>query len=202
MTTETSICNLALAHLGDEATVASIDPPEGSAQAQHCATFYPIARDALQEMHDWSFCTTRKALALVSGTPISGWELIYGRPSNAVKILSLFEAGSLDDTNPQPFDTESLNDGTEVILSNTPSAVCRYIFQVTDPSKFSPLFVEGLAWLLAAHLAGPVLKGETGRIAAQTCLGQAQSYINMAKESDSRQRRVIPVQNVAWIAGR
>ena len=36
-----------LGHIGDAATVSSINPPEGSAQAEHCARFYPIARDAL-----------------------------------------------------------------------------------------------------------------------------------------------------------
>lgn len=51
MASEVDICNLALARLGDNATVASIDPPEGSAQAEHCARFYAIARDSLLEMH-------------------------------------------------------------------------------------------------------------------------------------------------------
>ena len=50
MASEVDICNLALGHLGDNATVASLNPPEGSVQAQHCARFYPIARDALLEM--------------------------------------------------------------------------------------------------------------------------------------------------------
>ena len=46
MASDVDVCNLALAHLGDEATVASISPPEGSAQAGHCARFYPMARDS------------------------------------------------------------------------------------------------------------------------------------------------------------
>ena len=29
-----SICNLALAHIGEEATIISLDPPEGSAEAK------------------------------------------------------------------------------------------------------------------------------------------------------------------------
>ena len=43
MATEVDICNLALAHLGDDATIATIKPPEGSAQAEKAARFYPIA---------------------------------------------------------------------------------------------------------------------------------------------------------------
>ena len=63
MASEVDICNLALSHLGDNATVASIDPPEGSAQAEHCSRFYPIARDTLLEMHNWNFSTRRAVLA-------------------------------------------------------------------------------------------------------------------------------------------
>ena len=47
MATEVDICNLALAHLGDDATIASLNPPEGSAQAEKAARFYPIARNSL-----------------------------------------------------------------------------------------------------------------------------------------------------------
>ena len=45
MATEVDICNIALAHLGDDATIASLSPPEGSAQAEKAARFYPIARN-------------------------------------------------------------------------------------------------------------------------------------------------------------
>ena len=54
MASEVEICNLALARLGDAATVVSIDPPEGSAQAEHCAMFYrplrlPPERAAMED---------------------------------------------------------------------------------------------------------------------------------------------------------
>ena len=51
MPSAVTICNLALAHLGDSATVSSIDPPEGSAPAEHCARFYPVALGLLLEAH-------------------------------------------------------------------------------------------------------------------------------------------------------
>ena len=59
MATEIDICNLALAHLGDDATIASIKPPEGSAQAEHAARYYPIARNSLLESHTWNFAAKR-----------------------------------------------------------------------------------------------------------------------------------------------
>ena len=62
MASETDICNLALARLGDAALVSSISPPDGSAQAGHCAAFYPMVRDYLLERYAWSFSLTRAAL--------------------------------------------------------------------------------------------------------------------------------------------
>lgn len=202
MATEIDICNLALSRLGDSATVASIDPPEGSPQATHCAQFYPLARDTILDRHSWSFATTRAALAKLSTTPTSGWLYAYARPSNAVSIVSLFETGASDDFAPQAYETESLPDGTEVIYSNTDSAICRYKVQVTDPSKFSPLFVEALSWLLASHLAGPVLKGDKGAAATVKCYQMFEAQLGLAKNADSAQRKVQPTHNVPWVAAR
>ena len=64
MATEVDICNLALAHLGDDATIASLSPPEGSAQAEKAARFYPIARNTLLEMHTWNFASKAWKLSI------------------------------------------------------------------------------------------------------------------------------------------
>lgn len=202
MASDVDIVNVALAYLGDDATVASIDPPEGSAQATHCARFYPIARAALQDMNNWGFCTTRASLSLLAVTPISGWLYAYGPPSDAINILSVFLPSATDDYNPQQFDMEQLPDGTHVIYTNVVSAVCRYTRHITDPSSFPPLFVDCLSWLLAAYLAGPILKGEAGRAAAIQCFKMFEAKFADATASDAAQRRVQPTQNVAWVTGR
>lgn len=196
------ICNLALSHLGDEATVASIDPPEGSPQATHCARFYPIARDALLELHNWAFSMTRAELSLLSATPLSGWDYAYAMPSDAISILAIFAAGATDDSAPQPFETETLADGTKVIYTDTASAVCRYTRSVTDPSRYSPLFTLALSWLLASHLAGPVLKGESGTNEAKRCLGIFQATLAQGTTSDASQRNITMTQTVSWMGGR
>lgn len=202
MPTNVDICNLALAHLGDDATVASIDPPEGSPQASHCARFYPMALTALQDMNAWSFCTTRTTLAVLSGKPLSGWQYAYAVPSDAVNVLAIFKPDAPDDYDPQAYDMEQLLDGTSVIYTNVQNAVCRYSRNVTDPSKFPPLFTDALTRLLASHLAGPVLKGDTGRAEARAQLAIFQSVYNNAVTSDSAQRKIDPTHNVTWMADR
>lgn len=172
---------MALGHLGDAATVASINPPEGSPQASHCATFYPMARDTLLEMHDWGFATKRVLLAQLD-CPVSQWAYCYAAPSDLVKAIGLVDSASTSDTvaslssedgayavySPQPYELETSTDGARVIYTNQANALLRYVARVTDTTKFSPLFTRTLAASLASMLAGPVLKGEVGmRAAAQ-----------------------------------
>lgn len=224
MASEVDICNLALAHLGDSATVATIDPPEGSAQAEHCAKFYPIARDALLEMHQWGFATRRATLALLENTATS-WAYCYAVPNAAVNVIAVLAPDAGDDysnspatswvqTYPaypltvfgayttQPFVLESRDDGAEVVYTNQADAVMRYTVRITDTTKFSPLFVECLSWLLASHLAGPVLKGDAGTAAATKAYQVFKSRLQDAVESDANQRNVKPAHNVAWLNGR
>lgn len=160
MATSVDICNLALAHLGDEASVSNISPPDGSAQAAHCARYYPIARDQLLEMHAWNFAVTRAQLA-ETGTAPDQWAYQYALPTNCVKVLKVFSDGVEDDTQSEDFNVETLVDGTVVIQTNAKLAWCRYVKQVTDTSKFTPTFVICLSWLLASYIAGPITKDLT-----------------------------------------
>lgn len=187
MATEIDICNLALSHLGDEATVASIDPPEGSAQAEHCARYYPIARDAML-MHPWSFNTVRGALTELSAGPEFGWLYAFQRPSKALKILGIYAEGAGDLSDPLPYVTEILGDGTKVIYTNTDAIHCRYTIKVSDSGLFPPDVVVALSWLLASMLAGPIIKGRDGVAEANRCLNYYNTFaLPMAKQSDAMQ---------------
>jgi len=226
MASVVDICNLALAHLGDNATIAIIDPPEGSAQAEHCQRFYPIARDTLLEMHSWSFATKRAYGAEVENTwPM--WEYAYAMPGDASDIIAILPPEAKDDysthftpetypdfyTNyspsvaagqyvPQKFAVETAADGSEIILTNQKQAVIRYHAKITDPTKFSPLFTITLSWHLASMLAGPVIKGDQGAAEAKRCVAMTTLYLGKAMEADSNARKIKPEQIVPWIAGR
>ena len=227
MASEVDICNLALGHLGDTATVASLDPPEGSAQAEHCARFYPIARDTLLEMHSWNFNTKRAQLAqLGSGWP--EWDYAYAPPADAITILAVMPPSSTDDYTdfstvvnyngaeynrtvgyvPQPYSYEVNESGAKVIYTDQETAVARYTARITDTTKFSPLFVNVLSWYLASMLAGPILKGDVGAAEAKRCLQVAfgpdgrSGMFGRAAAVDSNQRRNPPEHVVSWIAGR
>lgn len=223
MTSEVDICNLALSHLGDEATVASIDPPEGSAQADHCARWYPIARDQVLQAHTWGFTLRRIALASL-GSGWSEWQYAYAQPDDCLKLFAILPQAATDDYSvgsplpvrnpfgltvgqaqgyvPQPFSTESDSDGNTIIYTNTLNATARYVVRVEDPTKFTPLFVQALSRLLASYLAGPVIKGQEG---IQVAAGQYSAFriaMAEAEKADGMSRQNRPQQVVSWIAGR
>lgn len=189
MTSKVDICNLALSHLGDEATVSNVDPPEGSAQAEHCRMWYPIARDVLLEMHDWRFAVRRKRLVLLD-TDSWSWAYAYAAPVDCLVIRSVLVPGAANDGGSERFEVESLGTEVPAILTDAPEATLRFITRVDDPTKYSALFVDALAWLLASYLAGPVLKGDAGNTAATRCFQVFLERFGKAAASDANQRSI------------
>lgn len=217
MTTAVAIANLALSHLGDDATVVNLDPPEGSAQAEQAALFYPIARDALTEMYPWNFAMRRTTLALLDEEPCSQWAYAYALPSNVLAVFAVQGAGDTDDfvgttygplvalNGVNDFEIEGLADGTRVLYTNVVDARIRHTVAVTVPSFFPPLFTLALSYMLASFLAGPVLKGETGRTVAAQMLNVMGGFMAKAQTLDAKQRRASRVREAhvaPWMGNR
>lgn len=209
MSTPVDICNLALARLGDEANVQSISPPDGSTQAALCAQFYPIARDTLLSMRQWTFATVRAPLALLVGdTYHSPWARAYALPNQCLSVLKVLAAGAEHDVEVgggatlQPFRVEALADGQVAVLTNTPDAVAVYTRRVEDAGKFPPLFVDALSWLLASYMAGAIIKGDAGRTASRATTEAFQQVLGTASMRDAAQQYVPARVSASWISAR
>ena len=216
------ICNTALAHLGDDATVASIDPPEGSPQAEHCKRFYPMAVRNTLERHAWAFATKRAILAeLTLPTNINQWQYVYALPADFITAIAVLDYTAPDDFNslpnppfmnylsvpippytPQPYNIESFANGTKVLYTNQQYALLRYVSDVNDTSKFSGLFTDAATRLLASYLAGPVIKGTEGRQVAQTLLKEYEAVLALAKDQDGEQTDIDIRHTPDWIGSR
>ena len=222
MATEVDICNLALAHLGDDATIASLSPPEGSAQAEKAARFYPIARNTLLEMHTWNFASKRGNLALTTNS-LDQWDYAYVAPADMMSPVAVISPSAQNDYatrmsagdtpggitsnyaptivagqyTPQQFSIEG-----NLIYTNQENAMLRYQAFITDPSLFSPLFVMTLSWHLASMLAGPVIKGDQGAAEAKRCTQVMVNYLSTAKQSDNLHRDITVEHIVPWTSGR
>lgn len=170
MASVVQICNMALSHIGSDARVASISPPDGSVEAGHCATFYDVARTEMLEPGNWAFSLKRAALAQVTN-PSTVWAYAYAKPADCQRALRILRPSiavtvftqdlrvepHTDDRDTAPFDIEG-----EVILTNEPDAKLVYVQDVTDSTKFPASFTSALSYLLAAYLAGPIIKGNEG----------------------------------------
>jgi len=173
MASAVDICNLALAHIGNKAEVTAIVPPDGSAEAAQCGKFYPIARDECLSEFDWGFAKRRQTLAQISGTAPSGWEYWYTVPN---PYLVARQVVVEEYNTPVQFTTESHSTHGTIILTNTDNAELWYTAIIEDTTKYPPLFIHALSWLLASYLALPITREpKIKEIAAQ------QYNLNMGK---------------------
>ena len=192
MSSAVDICNIALSHIGSDAIVSSIDPADGSVESGQCARFYPIARQSMIEIAAPNFAKTRVALAEVANTSTI-WAYAYAKPTACLRPLRIFtlQAGltvfTQDDVTVESneeggalFTTEG-----EVIYTNEAEAVLSYLTDIIDTTKFTPMFVTGLGFLLASFLAGPIIKGTDGATVGNTLYKRALEYVRAAAVSDA-----------------
>lgn len=208
MSSEVDLCNLALSHLGEDAEVIAIDPPDGTILAAQCGRFYPIARDALLEMHPWTFATVRASLALTVAAAPSEWGFAYALPALCLKPNAIYRPDAIEDGRGEDYIVESDPDGNGVIYTNVADAVIRYTRGIEDTTKFTPGFAIALSRLLASYLAGPVIKGSTGIQVSQAQLKWFTIELGTARTEDSNRgqrstynRRISDVQRSRGVSG-
>jgi len=214
MTNVVTICNQALSHLGSDRLIESISPPDGSVQSRYCATFYGPARMEALEMFAWDFARTRAKLAQLASNPSRVWAFAYALPSDCVRPLRIppYNSGRqlplpYDDQDGARIDDNERGSATfqiegQALLTNEPEAELIYTRDVVDVTRFSPTFATALSYVLAAYLAGPLVRGDSGmRLAselrefARGIAGSA-AVVN-ANASVERQEHTPP-----WIANR
>ena len=190
MASAVDICNLALTYLGDEATITNLDPPEGSAQADHCARFFPHALKYMLEQRPWSFATRRIALAELE-TDKCGWAHAYAYPGDCVRVVSVTDPDDKYYEFPADFIVEAhpALEGSRVIRTDACNAVCRYVHDCANFDSFSEAFGQALAYYLAHLLAGPIESGSTGMKASTELLKMHQITLMQAMQLDAQQSR-------------
>jgi hypothetical protein len=196
---EVEICNLALAHIGDKASVTSLNPSDGSHQADLCARYYPIARDLCLERHRWDFTIRQVDLVALSASGRSEWNFAYRLPPDFAGAIAVVSKDATDDqvtegsVAPQPFAIEINSDLDRILYCDISEASLRYQAKVTDSSKFSQMFVYAVSWQLASMLAGALIKGDEGMNAVRNASQMAEFYGQRAAAFDSRTTREKPV---------
>lgn len=177
MASVVSICNLALSNIGKDNIQALTD---AGAEARACSQFYEHTRDVLLQGYPWRFAGATVSLAEVANNRLGKWSYAYARPNDCMKARWVRPAYSEDE--PAPSEQEEMSIPYEIegetIYCNLSPAFLRYTSRLTDPTKFSPLFVDALSWHLAVRLAMPLtrdpkVRADAWQVATQMT-GQAQ----------------------------
>lgn len=137
MASEVSICNQALSWLGGT-HITSLD--DDSTEASLCKATYASVRDAVLEARNWTFAIGRYDLPKAATGPTNGYANAFPIPSDVLRVLEVLDNN----------DWRMEGDG---IVTNEGAVSIRAVVRVTDPNRFSALFVQALAARLAADLA-------------------------------------------------
>lgn len=210
MANAVEICNLAMSFLGDAGSIATINPPDGTTASKMCAIYYPIAKSAMLEMHDWSFATKREALPKLSTDESAGWNGVYDVPADCMRVIRVrphnrTAAPEWWTSYPMWF-VEPDDANFEVLggklYTNAVDPVVTYITSEVSEGYFSPTFVTAFAYYLAMEIAGSRVKGEEGQKLSNLLSKQFQVALSVAKTRDANQQRKQVSFTPSWILRR
>lgn len=178
------ICNHALSFLGDF-TIMSLG--ENNKPARMCNLWYDKCRRLVLAEHDWSFASKMQALALKSTTPLFGFSLAYGLPSDFIRATQLEEK-----------DTQYKIVGRELHTDDA-SAKLLYVYDLEDPALFSPLMEDAIALMMCVKI-GFTITGAAGITGLMQ--QQYERALAKARGSDSQQDAFDEVLPNEWIEAR
>ncbi len=147
MTSKTSICNRALAKLG-QPRVSNIDTSTAP-YAIHLSEIYDSVRKAELCAYPWGFAIKQAAIAADVAAPLFDWDNKFSFPADFLALLEI-------KGNPQYRLIEGkiyTNEGAPLYIT--------YISDITDEGEFDALFVEALAAKLAYESAEILTQSNT-----------------------------------------
>lgn len=172
MSTEVQICNVALALLGVDNPILTLD--DDSKEARLCKSNYFVIRDELLENHYWRFAMKRASLSRISTAPLWGYKYAYQLPSDLVGArLKMTDLDKRQDY--------KIEDG--VLLSNDERVSILYVSRQVDVSKYSPAFRQAVSYALAAQLAYSMVQSSTHM---QRIRAAAEDKLRAARSIDSQ----------------
>ncbi len=145
-TTKLDICNLSLDRIGEKVITQAQLTANTDVRAQACNRHYEQSRDSLQKTNWWRFARDRSVLT--EDTDFEGfeWDNSFDLPDDYLRFRSIFE-----ETDSTSRTRRHAIEGDQ-ILTNLSAVSLLYIKQVTDVTKFDPLYIEILVLQLALKM--------------------------------------------------
>lgn len=156
MASKIDVYNMALAHIGSNASVA--DETQRSEEARWCNRFWDTCRDALLSYKDmrWRFATARVALADIGDPPL-GWGYRYAYPNDCVNALEIVGPSGRTTTTEATlkFEIQYATD-SRAILTDVEAAELLYTKRIVEVERWPSSFVEAMAYRLAGMIVMPL----------------------------------------------
>jgi hypothetical protein len=188
----TTICNLALAKIGDQ-SITSLD--DNTLESRFCKLYYPVVLGECLMLNTWNFATKLANLSEITTVPIFDWAHAYQLPSDFARITK-FNPSRLSDQ------IANYEINGSVLLSDETTASIVYISNNPDPSTFTPSFVSILTLKLASDLAKPVSGSLELKNQLLTQFERAISEAGRTDANSTRPRKVEPWVNSAMVNSR
>ena len=145
-----AVCNLALSWLAGN-RILSLD--DDSDEARHCKANYDPSRRAVLEGREWTFAVKRAQLPALAEPPLFGWTHKFLLPSDCLYSIGVYDPGHSN--RPEPPQIQHRVEQREV-LAWIKVIHMKYIINIEDTTKFSPLFDQTLAAHIAMNIAIPL----------------------------------------------
>ena len=148
-TSQVSICNLALSWLGAKLITSLQDD---STEAKLCSANYDNSRNATLEARDWTFAADRAIPALLVDEPAFEYSSQFQLPTNPLCL----RVTKVCRDNQFRFSLEDWVKEGDRILCNESKIYIKFVKELTDPTKFSPGFIQSFAARLSADICIPI----------------------------------------------
>lgn len=159
-TAEAVVCNLALLRIGAGQRLTSLEDANPIGRA--CSDVFDLNRDAVLEAAPWPFAMYRADLAAITDGERTGWAYAYQLPTNCLAPRYITD-GTTEPAEGEeiPFVLEADATNGRVLLTNQDAAELVYTARVEAVGRWSPMFKQALAFLIAYDLANGIMKKPT-----------------------------------------
>lgn len=149
MISKITICNLALAQLG-QTPISSLEQEDE--KARRLNLFYDPVRDEVLRTHNWAFAGVCEPLALLDKEASKDGDFTYKYPAEALFIRRVFDLQTPQ--NSLAFKERFRADlHCRVLCVASRTARAEYTRRITDENLFDPAFVKSFSLALACDLA-------------------------------------------------
>lgn len=186
---EAGICNASLRYLGVEPITALSDD---TVEARQCRDAYPRLRDFLLKSHPWNFAIGRARLPASSVKPVFEYDKAFPLPADYLHVVTIPALDALEAC----WSVERHQDAPAVLANCDAPLELVYIKRVTDPQRFSPLFIQALVYLIANEIA-PLLTQSA--VKSERAMALYERAMEAAMTRDGQESGVIHPQVPSWL---